>query len=78
VNAICAANGGILNGCKGDNGRQLLLMGAVFKGFDDLMTESSASWYQARVATQGCGTTWLSTWSEMNGYYSQASNPCLS
>lgn len=77
VNPICAANGGILSGCVGANGqKQLLLMGAAFKGFDDLMTNpANPGWYAARVATQGCGDTWMKSWREMNSWYSQASNP---
>jgi hypothetical protein len=76
VHSICAANGGLLAGCKGDNGQQLLLMGGAFKGFDDLMTNNGTpGWYAARVSTQGCGATWLSTWQEMNQWFSPTSNP---
>jgi hypothetical protein len=77
VSSICAANtGGKLAGCKGDNGKQLLLMGDAFKGFDDYMTNPSApGWYAARVTTQGCGTTWVNSWSEMNNWYSATTNP---
>ena len=83
VDSICAANNYLLAGCKGDNGRQLLVMGVAFKGFDDLMTQSSQGWYQARVATQGCGSTWINTWKEMthtnpvtgNSDYDPVNNP---
>ena len=54
-------------------------MGGAFKGFDDLMTNNSPTntWYAARVATQGCGTTWVNSWGEMTemiNWYSQANN----
>jgi hypothetical protein len=77
VDPICAANGGKLSGCVGANGqKQLLLMGAAFKGFDDLMTNPlNTGWYAARVATQGCGDTWMKSWGEMNSWYSEARNP---
>lgn len=81
VNTICANNGGKLQGCKGDNLQQLLLMGAAFKGFDDFITQhnpGAPGWYQARVTTQGCGTTWLSSWAEMkkeSNWFSAQNNP---
>ena len=80
VHTICKANEGLLNGCTGYGGHQLLLMGGAFKGFDDLMTNSpnAPGWYAARVATQGCGTTWVNSWgemTEMSNWYSQANNP---
>ena len=82
VNIICENT--LLSNCTGVGRHPLLLMGGAFKGFDDLMTNNSPNntWYQARIATQGCGTTWLSSWGEMdqaNGYatnwYTQANNP---
>jgi len=86
VHHICGANQGLLDGCLGYGGHQLILMGGAFKGFDDLMTNSpnAPGWYGARIATQGCGTTWLNSWNEMSvvagdGYptnwYTQANNP---
>jgi hypothetical protein len=55
---------------SGTNGQLPLVIGGVYKGFDDYMAE----WWTDRILTQGCGTTWLSTWSEMDVEYSP-SNP---
>ena len=39
--------------------------GGSYKGFNDTL----ASWGQNRIMGQQCGQTWLSTFSELNGYY---------
>lgn len=45
----------------GTNGQPAFIAGGVYKGFDDYM----ATWWLDRALTQGCGTTWLSSWAEM-------------
>jgi hypothetical protein len=50
-----------VNAGNGTNGQPALIMGGVYKGFDDWM----AMWWTDRILTQGCGTTWLSSWAEM-------------
>jgi hypothetical protein len=40
-------------------------VGATYKGFNDTL----ASWGANRVMGQGCGQTWLQTFSEVNGLY---------
>ena len=63
----------------GANGQPALVMGAAFKGFDDY----DASWWpgtgptelQDKIITQGCGTTWLQTFSEPNTWYNPKTNP---
>jgi len=54
----------------GTNGKPPLVIGGVYKGFDDYM----AQWWADRILTQGCATTWLTSWSDMNVAYSP-SNP---
>lgn len=48
--------------------RQLLTMGAAYKGFDD----SLASWGLKRVMNQDCGQTWLKTFAKANSYFSSS------
>ena len=43
----------------------------VWKGFNDLL----ASWSADRIVNQNCGQTWLSTFSEMNKYFSSTQQP---
>ena len=45
--------------------RQLLTIGAAYKGFDDTM----ASWGLNRVMKQDCGQTWLKTFAKANSYF---------
>jgi len=42
--------------------------GATYKGFNDTL----ASWTANRIVNQNCGQTWLSTFSEINNYYSSS------
>jgi len=46
--------------------RQLLAIGAAYKGFDDSM----ASWGLHRIMKQECGQTWLKTFAKLNSYFS--------
>jgi hypothetical protein len=45
--------------------RQLLTIGAAYKGFDDRM----ASWGLNRVMKQDCGQTWLKTFARANDHF---------
>lgn len=47
-----------------------LTIGATYKGFNDTL----AGWGSNRIVSQQCGRTWLSTFAELNKYYS-SSNP---
>ena len=42
--------------------------GGVWKGFDD----RAAAWTQNRIVNQNCGQVWLSTFAELNRYYSSS------
>lgn len=44
--------------------------GATYKGFNDYL----ADWTLHRVVNQNCGQTWLSTFSEINHFYSSSTN----
>lgn len=48
--------------------RQLLTIGAAYKGFDD----SLASWGLKRIMKQDCGQTWLKTFARANSYFSSS------
>jgi len=48
--------------------RQLLTIGAAYKGFDDRL----ASWGLNRVMKQDCGQTWLKTFDKANSYFSSS------
>jgi hypothetical protein len=61
-------------GQTGANGQPALIMGGAYKGFDNWM----ANWWsttQDKLLSQECGTTWLSSWSEMNQWYNATTNP---
>ena len=43
----------------------------TWKGFNDTL----ASWTQDRIVNQNCGQTWISTFNEMNKYFSMSQQP---
>jgi PKD repeat protein len=47
--------------------------GATYKGFDDHL----AGWGLGRVVSQGCGQTWLNTFSQINAQYPAGNLPFL-
>jgi len=48
-----------------------LVLAGVWKGFNDLL----ASWSADRIVNQNCGQTWMSTFAEMNKYFSATDQP---
>jgi hypothetical protein len=63
------------NGLTGANHQPALIMGSAFKGFDDY--ETGVGWFQDRIITQGCGTTWLNTFNEPKKYFTTTPIPYM-